>query len=82
VNEKHQVNSLTCFNISARLHMNRQAITLLAGLGVRQETFYQLQEQMLFQMADMLIKENQALKALQKVIFAIEYLIICLVKPR
>lgn len=47
-----------------RLHLNRQAILLLSGLGIPDESFYSLQESMLQKMADMLIFENKAIDAL------------------
>ena len=50
-----------------RLCLNRQAILLLSGLGVPDETFFRLQDRMLINMADILLDENIAAKAIAKV---------------
>ncbi|XP_056022215.1 uncharacterized protein LOC125649621 [Ostrea edulis] len=47
-----------------RLHLNRQVITLLSGLGVPDKVFLSLQEDMLFSLADMMLYDKEALKAL------------------
>ncbi|XP_061186417.1 uncharacterized protein LOC133194480 [Saccostrea echinata] len=51
-----------------RLHLNRQVITLLSGLGIPDEIFQDLQETMLFDLADMLLDEDKALMSLKEVI--------------
>ncbi|XP_078314526.1 uncharacterized protein LOC144617504 isoform X2 [Crassostrea virginica] len=47
-----------------RLHLNRQVITLLSGLGVSDNVFLSLQEDMLFSLADMMMYDKEAIKAL------------------
>ena len=44
--------------------MNRQAITLLSGLNVPDMEFLKLQERVLNQLAEMLILDEAAVKAL------------------
>ncbi|XP_023932804.1 uncharacterized protein LOC106181258 [Lingula anatina] len=46
------------------LHLNRQVITLMSGLGVPDEVFLSLQEKMLYELADIMLKEADALNAL------------------
>jgi len=50
-----------------RLYLNRQVIVLMSGLGVRNQAFFALQDNMLQQLADMLIRENSAIDALAQV---------------
>ena len=54
-----------------RLHLNKQVITLLSGLGVPDHVFLNLQEQeeMLIDMADMLLDDEKALSALMEVCY-------------
>lgn len=47
-----------------RLHLNRQAITLLSGLGVSDKVFLSLQEKMLFGLADTMVYDKEAVKVL------------------
>ena len=60
---------ITHFIISTigRLHLNKQVITLLSGLGVPDHVFLNLQEEMLIDMADMLLDDEKALSALMEV---------------
>ena len=46
------------------LYLNRQAITLLSGLGVKDIVFRRLQEEMLLKMGRMLFDDEAAAKAL------------------
>src|SRR6218665_1342244 len=50
-----------------RLCLNRQAMLLLSGLGVSDETFFKLQDSMLLNMADILFDEHIAVKEIAKV---------------
>jgi len=50
-----------------RLYLNRQVIVLMSGLGVPNQAFFALQDNMLQQLADMLIRENTAIDALAQV---------------
>lgn len=54
---------------TGRLHLNRQVITLLSGLGIPDEVFLGLQEKMLLDIADMLLYNKVALLALSEVSF-------------
>ncbi|XP_061173523.1 uncharacterized protein LOC133182687 [Saccostrea echinata] len=56
-----------------RLHLNRQVITLLSGLGVPDKVFLSLQEEMLFSLADMMIYDKEALKALSGLSIEIKF---------
>ncbi|XP_033739419.1 uncharacterized protein LOC117326802 [Pecten maximus] len=56
-----------------QLYLNRQVITLMSGLGVPDTVFLSLQEKMLFNMADMLIRSSRALRALADVNIGIRY---------
>nr|XP_022298525.1 RNA-dependent RNA polymerase 2-like isoform X1 [Crassostrea virginica] len=47
-----------------RLHLNRQVIMLLSGLGVPDHVFLNLQEEILIDMAEMLLDDEKALSAL------------------
>ncbi|XP_033101368.1 probable RNA-dependent RNA polymerase 1 isoform X2 [Anneissia japonica] len=49
-----------------RLFLNYQAITLLSGRGVPEEVFIQLQETMLYRLANMLFDESQSALSLNK----------------
>jgi len=49
------------------LHLNRQVIVLMSGLGVPNQAFFALQDNMLQQLANMLIRENSAVDALAQV---------------
>jgi len=53
--------------IVGRLHLNRQVIVLMSGLGVPNQAFFALQDDMLRQLADMLLRENAAVDALAQV---------------
>lgn len=55
--------------LTGRLHLNRQVITLLSGLGIPDEVFMGLQEKMLINIADMLLYDEVALSALSEVRF-------------
>jgi len=50
-----------------RLFLNRQVIVLMSGLGVSDEAFFALQDKMLQQLADMLVRESAAVDALAQV---------------
>ena len=52
-----------------RLHLNKQVITLLSGLGVPDHVFLNLQEEMVIDMADMLLDDEKALSALMEVCY-------------
>jgi len=52
---------------AGRLHLNRQVIVLMSGLGVPNQAFFALQDNVLQQLADMLIRENSAIDALAQV---------------
>ena len=54
-------------SFTGRLHLNRQVITLLSGLGVSDNVFLSLQEDMLFSLADMMMYDKEAIKALSGV---------------
>jgi len=56
----------TCFTVG-RLHLNRQVIVLMSGLGVPDKAFFALQDNMLQRLADMLIRESSAVDALAQV---------------
>ena len=64
-NQFFKVFSISFF--SGRLHLNRQVITLLSGLGVSDNVFLSLQEDMLFSLADMMMYDKEAIKALSGV---------------
>ena len=53
--------------ITGRLHLNRQVIVLMSGLGVPDQVFFALQDNMLKELADMLIREDSAINALSQV---------------
>ena len=53
--------------IVGRLHLNRQVIVLMSGLGVHNKAFFSLQDNMLQQLADMLIREDSAADAIAQV---------------
>jgi len=53
--------------VVGRLHLNRQVIVLMSGLGVPNQAFFVLQDDMLRQLADMLIRENAAVDTLAQV---------------
>ncbi|XP_062593720.1 uncharacterized protein LOC134255214 isoform X2 [Saccostrea cucullata] len=55
------------FSRPGRLHLNRQVITLLSGLGISDEAFKELQETMFYNLADMFLKEDNALMSLKEV---------------
>jgi len=59
--------------ITGRLHLNRQVMVLLSGLGVSDDAFFALQEAMLQRLAQMLINEQQAAIALSQVNTGITY---------
>ncbi|CAH1273341.1 Hypp5090 [Branchiostoma lanceolatum] len=50
----------------ARLYLNRQVITILSALGVPDQTFQMLQEEMLQNLSDMLMREDVAFKSLKR----------------
>ncbi|XP_066292674.1 uncharacterized protein, partial [Branchiostoma lanceolatum] len=50
----------------ARLYLNRQVITILSALGVPDQTFQMLQEEMLQNLSDMLVREDVAFKSLKR----------------
>jgi len=52
---------------AGRLHLNRQVIVLMSGLGVSNQAFFALQDNMLQQLANMLIRESSAVDALSQV---------------
>ena len=52
---------------AGRLHLNRQVIVLMSGLGVADSAFFRLQESMIQRLAEMLINEQQAAVALSQV---------------
>ncbi|XP_033739306.1 uncharacterized protein LOC117326693 [Pecten maximus] len=56
-----------------QLHLNKQVITLMSGLGVADHVFLGLQERMLFNMADMLLDDQEAMQALTQVNLGIKY---------
>ncbi|XP_056022216.1 uncharacterized protein LOC125649620 [Ostrea edulis] len=56
-----------------KLHLNRQVITLLSGLGVPDKVFLSLQEDMLFSLADMMLYDKEALKALSALTIDIKF---------
>ena len=53
--------------IVGRLYLNRQVIVLMSGLGVPNEAFIALQDNMLEQLADMLMREESAVDAIAQV---------------
>jgi hypothetical protein len=53
--------------IEGRLHLNRQVVTLLSGLGIQDEIFQNLQEEMLFELSDTLLHDDKALLSLKEV---------------
>ncbi|XP_060070919.1 uncharacterized protein LOC132550843 [Ylistrum balloti] len=57
-----------------QLHLNRQVITLMSGLGVPDNVFMSLQEKMLFNIADMLLENKRALRALSEVNIGMKYM--------
>ncbi|XP_061186848.1 uncharacterized protein LOC133194972 [Saccostrea echinata] len=56
-----------------RLHLNRQIITLLSGLGIPDEIFLDLQEKMLVDLSDMLLYDMKALQRIQQVALDINF---------
>jgi len=54
-------------SIVGRLHLNRQVIVLMSGLDVPNKAFFALQDNMLQQLANMLIREDSAIDALAQV---------------
>jgi len=50
-----------------RLCLNRQAMLLLSGLGVPDDSFFKLQDRMLENMANILTDEKTAVEAIAKV---------------
>ncbi|XP_061186419.1 LOW QUALITY PROTEIN: uncharacterized protein LOC133194482 [Saccostrea echinata] len=56
-----------------RLHLNRQVITLLSGLGIPDEIFQELQETMIFDLADMFLHDDKALSSLQELSLATDF---------
>ncbi len=53
------------FNIIAgRLYLNRQAITLLSGLGIADDVFKELQEELLYELGGMFFDDDIAAKSL------------------
>lgn len=65
--------------MTERLHLNRQVITLLSGLGIPDHVFLNLQEKMLIDMADMLLYDEMALPVLLEVclLFKKDYMFLC-----
>jgi len=57
--------------IAGRLHLNRQVIVLMSGLGVPDQAIFALQDSMLRQLADMLMRENSAAESLAQVHYII-----------
>jgi len=53
--------------IVGRLYLNRQVIVLMSGLGVPNKAFIELQDKMLQQLFDMLMREESAADALAQV---------------
>ena len=53
--------------IVGRLYLNRQVIVLMSGLGVPNKAFIELQDKMLQQLFDMLLREESAADALAQV---------------
>eukprot|EP00058_Branchiostoma_floridae_P010132 XP_002595620.1 hypothetical protein BRAFLDRAFT_64730 [Branchiostoma floridae] len=49
-----------------RLYLNRQVITILSALGVPDQTFQQLQEAMLQNLSDMLVREDVAFESMKR----------------
>ena len=47
-----------------KLHLNRQIVALMSGLGIQNEVFMNLQGAMLRKLADMLVKDRDAIEAL------------------
>ncbi|XP_072015264.1 uncharacterized protein [Amphiura filiformis] len=47
-----------------RLYLNRQAITLLSGLGIPDDIFQELQENMLYELGGMFFDDNRAAESL------------------
>ena len=60
------------FTLTGRLHLNRQVIVLMSGLGVPNVAFFRLQEAMIRRLAQMLINEEQAAITLSQVNTAIQ----------
>ncbi|CAH1261858.1 Hypp2472 [Branchiostoma lanceolatum] len=61
---EHKTLEVTSVTTPGSLSLNRQAITLLSGLGVPDEEFFKLQERVLNQLAEMLLLDGAAVKAL------------------
>lgn len=55
------------FFIAVQLHLNRQVITLLSGLGIRNNYFQDLQETMLYELSNMLLDNDAAFLNLKEV---------------
>ena len=58
--------------LTGRLHLNRQVIVLMSGLGVSNDAFFRLQEAMIQRLAQMLINEEQAAFALSQVNYTVK----------
>ena len=50
-----------------RLHLNRQVVVLMSGLGVPDQAFFTLQDDMLRRLADMLVREHAAVDTVAQV---------------
>lgn len=63
---KSDSNNLEILEVTrpGRLHLNRQVITLLSGLGIPDHVFINLQEKMLIDLAEMLLYDEIALPVL------------------
>ncbi|KAI8486629.1 hypothetical protein Bbelb_356040 [Branchiostoma belcheri] len=61
---EHKTLEVTSVTTPGALSLNRQAITLLSGLGVPDAEFFKLQERVLNQLAEMLLLDAAAVKAL------------------
>lgn len=57
------------FFIAVQLYLNRQVVTLLSGLKIRNDIFQELQEKMLFELSDMLLDNDVAFVNLREVRF-------------
>ncbi|XP_062569602.1 uncharacterized protein LOC134231636 [Saccostrea cucullata] len=75
--KRHQSSS-SCLEIlktsyPGRLYLNRQIISLLSGFGVPDDAFQDLQESMLFELADMLLYDEKALTILKEISLDIKF---------
>ncbi|XP_072028524.1 uncharacterized protein [Amphiura filiformis] len=61
---KHKSLEVMATTHPGQLFLNRQVITLLSQLGIRDEEFIQRQDQMLYRLAEMFLDEDRALEAL------------------